>query len=633
MGLRPAEHDYLDASLAARREEQRERQEEEQRTTDAERRARRRTRQLAIAGLATALVAGLATFAWVQRQDARQAEADVTANQAGQRLATLSVNTLSTDPELALLLAKEAVSATANRGYALPEAIDATHWALQELGTQYDVTTDAPVAARSGPGGVRGVWTLPVGELMSLADAVVARHLTVDECRRYVDPSGCPAPVSMAGIEYLGGTDAYASAVPLEQAEVVIGVQEDPDGGSEFQDNLDAIREKYGLRVSLQRVPIQMTPSEAAAQGTAADVYVLVGPQIAEAAAGPMLDVRNFIDETQLIQDYGPYLVSLSRVGSDGTTWPSDTGPVHGVFIGGNSKAMVWTKEPEFTDLGYRAPSDWTSFIALADEIVADGRTPFCLGIESGGFSDGWPATDWVEVVVLRTAGPAFYEAWTQHDVPFDHQVVVEAIRTVGEMVHRPGFLDIEPEAAALRNWEDALLDLTEQPGACLMTLFPSFMPASIAADDELSVGSFPFPTFGTGFDDAVVGGGDFAVAVTDRPEVRRLMAALASPDWGLGSAQRHWAGLLPSNARFDTTIIANPDLAEMVAGVQEAIRSDNLRFDASDSMPPEIGFGAFNAGMVRLFREGSLENLDELSFDIAHDIEAAWLELESTAD
>ena len=34
--------------------------------------------------------------------------------------------------------------------------------------------------------------------------------------------------------------------------------------------------------------------------------------------------------------------------------------------------------------------------------------------------------------------------------------------------------------------------------------------------------------------------------------------------------------------------------------------------------------------GMVRLFREGSLENLDELSLDIAHDIEAAWLELEA---
>jgi hypothetical protein len=240
MGLRPAEHQFLDASLAARREEQLVRQEEERQRTEAERRVRRRTRQLVSAGLATALVAVLAGFAWAQRQDARRSEADLTANQAGQRLATLSVSSLSDDAELALLLAEQAVSATADRGYALPEAIDAVHWALQDLGVQYDVTTDTPAAARYGPGGVRGVWMLPVGELMSLADSAVGRDLTVEECRRYVDPSGCRAPASMAGIEYLGGTDTYAGAVALDQAEAVIGVPDDPDGESELQANLAA---------------------------------------------------------------------------------------------------------------------------------------------------------------------------------------------------------------------------------------------------------------------------------------------------------------------------------------------------------------------------------------------------------
>ncbi len=238
-------------------------------------------------------VVALATFAWAQRQDARRSEADLTANQAGQRLATLSVNSLSTDPELALLLAKEAVSATADRGYALPEAIDAVHWALQELGVQYDVTTDTPVAARSGPGGVRGVWALPVDELMSLADAAVARDLTADECRRYVGSSGCRAPVSMAGIEYLGGTDAYADAVALDQAEVVIGVRTTRTTAGEFQANLDAIGEKYGLRVRLQRVPFQLTPLEAAAQGTEADVYVLTGPDDRRGRRRPPLARRS----------------------------------------------------------------------------------------------------------------------------------------------------------------------------------------------------------------------------------------------------------------------------------------------------------------------------------------------------
>ena len=196
MGLRPAEHEFLDASLAARAEHQRVRDEERAPTTDAEHRARRRTRQLVVAALVLAMVAGLASFAWVQREDARQAEEYLATNLAGQRLADLSVKTLPTDPELALLLAKQAVSATADSGYALPEAIDAMHWALQDLGVQYAVTPDTPTAARFGPSGVRGVWVLPVDELMSMADAATTRTLTVEECRRYVDPSGCAAPVS-----------------------------------------------------------------------------------------------------------------------------------------------------------------------------------------------------------------------------------------------------------------------------------------------------------------------------------------------------------------------------------------------------------------------------------------------------
>ncbi len=90
-------------------------------------------------------------------------------------------------------------------------------------------------------------------------------------------------------------------------------------------------------------------------------------------------------------------------------------------------------------------------------------------------------------------------------------------------------------------------------------------------------------------------------------------MTALASPDWGIGSSQLDWPAMLPANARFDVANMANPVMGEIVSGIQAAIRSDDFRFDASDAMPAEV-WTAFNAGMVRLFREGSLENLDELS-------------------
>jgi hypothetical protein len=162
------------------------------------------------------------------------------------------------------------------------------------------------------------------------------------------------------------------------------------------------------------------------------------------------------------------------------------------------------------------------------------------------------------------------------------------------------------------------------------MTPFPSFMPNTIGPLNN-PVGTFPFPSFGLGHDDALVGAGGIAVAVTDRPEVRQVMAALASPDLGAASAQLEWPEGLPANTRFNATAMVNPEVGEIVGELQAAVRSDEFRLDGSDAMPPAIGQGVFWEGMLRLFREGSAENLDQLSLDIARDIEAAWLELEGS--
>jgi hypothetical protein len=161
------------------------------------------------------------------------------------------------------------------------------------------------------------------------------------------------------------------------------------------------------------------------------------------------------------------------------------------------------------------------------------------------------------------------------------------------------------------------------------MTPFPSFLPSQIT-NGPLPLGTFAFPTFGLGYDDSVVGANLLAVAVTDRPEVRQALVALASPDFGATSAPLPLPSILPANARFDVSTIANPHVRGIVEGLQAAIRSDSFRIDASDAMPPEIEL-AFRAGMMRLFREGSPENLDQLSLDIASEIEATWLDLEST--
>src|SRR3546814_3905876 len=78
---------------------------------------------------------------------------------------------------------------------------------------------------------------------------------------------------------------------------------------------------------------------------------------------------------------------------------------------------MVWYPKDDFDAAGYEVPDTWDDLIALSDKIVADGSNPCCIGFESEG-ATGWPATDWMEDLVLRTAGVDTYDQWVNHEIP-----------------------------------------------------------------------------------------------------------------------------------------------------------------------------------------------------------------------
>src|SRR6185295_15467377 len=114
--------------------EAREMQDREHRAVVAERRQMRRARQLVAVGLVAVLVTALAVFGTVQARSAVDAKRDVEELLAVVGLVTASADARENDPELALALATQAVRETVDRGYATEEAVDAVHFALQELG-------------------------------------------------------------------------------------------------------------------------------------------------------------------------------------------------------------------------------------------------------------------------------------------------------------------------------------------------------------------------------------------------------------------------------------------------------------------------------------------------------------------
>jgi len=94
-------------------------------------------------------------------------------------------------------------------------------------------------------------------------------------------------------------------------------------------------------------------------------------------------------------------------------TYGSVDGKFYAVPVGANVKSFVWYSPQMFADKGYAIPTTWDEMIALSDKIAADNpgsaTKPWCAGIESGS-ATGWPATDWIEDIMLRVNGPDVYD-------------------------------------------------------------------------------------------------------------------------------------------------------------------------------------------------------------------------------
>ncbi len=256
--------------------------------------------------------------------------------------------------------------------------------------------------------------------------------------------------------------------------------------------------------------------------------------------------------------------------------------------------------------------------MSISDQIVARGDTPWCINIESGTAS-GWPATDIVESVLLRSEGPDFYDAWAFHQVDFDHPAAVAAARRAGELVFTPEYLDRSPAAAAQTSFREGPLALVQEPPGCIFLPMASTTPAFSGSPAGDVADAFDFPTIDPRYSDTMVGAGGYVIAVTDRPEVREVMKYIASPDYGRASVEAG-VGHIPANTRFDLDAIPNATERRIAELTHAALVTDGFRFDASDMMPEGVGGRTFWDGMVDWFHEGP-EALD----DIMAGIEADW--------
>jgi alpha-glucoside transport system substrate-binding protein len=324
-------------------------------------------------------------------------------------------------------------------------------------------------------------------------------------------------------------------------------------------------------------------------------------------AQGEVVDVSTFLPEAS----FANYNQSWWDMG----TMAGPEGPIiAGVWHRFNAKSQVWYPQEEFEAAGYAIPTTWDELVALSDQIVSDGDKPWCVGIESGA-ATGWPATDWMEEVMLRTTSLDNYDKWVTGELPFSSPEVKNALSVLADLWAEE-YVYGGQEAIVTTFFGDAPTPMFEDPPKCWLhkqgNFITSFFPEGVAAGTDY--GFFYLPGIDEAYGSPYLVAGDIMAMFNDRPEVRAVMEFFTK-----GEAVKEWlaaGGALSPHMDTDMSWYGD-DIERGVAELVAAATS--VRFDGSDLMPGEVGAGSFWKGMTDFF--AGVADMDT----VMAEIDASW--------
>jgi len=276
--------------------------------------------------------------------------------------------------------------------------------------------------------------------------------------------------------------------------------------------------------------------------------------------------------------------------GKDGTD------NLYGFFFKADVKSLVWYSPENFEDAGYEIPTSMEDLKSLSDQIVADGGTPWCIGLGSGA-ATGWPATDWVEDMMLRTQAPDVYDRWVSNEMPFTDPAVVAAIEEFGAFARNDAYVAGGAGAVATTDFRDSPKGLFTSPPQCYLhkqaSFIPAFFPEGTVVGEDADF--FYFPAYESkDLGSPVLGAGTVWTITNDSPEAQDLITYLRSTD-----ANEIWmakGGFLTPHKGVDTSKFVDEATKKMN---DVLLAATTFRFDGSDLMPGGVGAGSFWTGMV----------------------------------
>jgi alpha-glucoside transport system substrate-binding protein len=314
--------------------------------------------------------------------------------------------------------------------------------------------------------------------------------------------------------------------------------------------------------------------------GNPPDIAILPNPGLMQPLAkeGKLVALDAFMDMNQVKKDYAPAWIDLG----------SYNGKLYAIFYKAANKATVWYNPRAFAAANYAVPKTWDDMIKLADQMVADGHTPFSIVAESGAAS-GWPLTDWIAEIVLNNCGPEIYDQWIAGEIPWTDACIKQSFELFDKIVQTKGYVLGGHQGIFATNDANGAYPMYTYPPTAYMYYLASFAQGFIASKyPKLKPGDdynfFAFPTINPKYAGAVTIGANVPVMVNDTPAARSFMTYLAG-----AQAQETWVklgGFTSVNRSVAAEVYADPVARAVAKGLSEAKIS---RFGAGDMMPASL--------------------------------------------
>jgi alpha-glucoside transport system substrate-binding protein len=457
-------------------------------------------------------------------------------------------------------------------------------------------------------------------KLLALLSVLLVASFVLAAC-----PAAAPAAEQPAAAEATKAPEAEAAPVAatgslLEQAlagafkgtkVTATGPFVDADA-EKFDATMKAFEEQTGIDIQYQgSKEFEASIKTAVDAGTAPDIVDFPQPGLLATFAkqGKVIDLSKHLNMDALKANYNQAWLDMAMLdGAEGKI-------MAGVWERVNGKSLVWYPKKAWDEAGYAIPTTWDEMKALMDQMVADGSTPWCIGIESGA-ATGWAATDWMEEIMLRTTSLENYDKWITGQLPFASPEVKNAAEVMTD-IWQDKYVYGGRASIVKTSFGDAPLPMFDADGPkCWMhkqgNFITSFFPESAKPGEDYSF--FYFPGIDEQYGKPVLVAGDIWAAFSDRPEVLAVVEYFTK-----GEHLKVWmeqGGAIAPHKDADLSWYGS----EIERGIAKIIQdATSVRFDGSDLMPGQVGAGSFWKEMTSYV--AGAEDLDTA----LKNIDASW--------